>query len=161
MFGGLEATAKAITTGTYNLLVEQQWDSLVARPDMISHAVSELLRFAPPIGPARVVTRDAVLRDVPLCAGQMAVLDVASACRDSRQYDDAEILDIAREPGRQLAFGAGPHFCLGANLAKVTLETAFATLTHRFPELQLTDADSIEWDHDTFHGIVELPVLVS
>jgi cytochrome P450 len=161
VFGGLEATAKAITTGTHNLIVEGQWDALVARPEMVAHAVSELLRFSPPIGPARVVTQDATLRDVPLHAGQMAVLDVASACRDPRHYDNADALDITREPGRQLAFGAGPHFCLGANLAKITLESAFATLTHRLPGLKLSESRPIEWDHDTFHGIVQLPVVVN
>lgn len=159
VFGGLEATAKAITTGVHHLLVEGQWEQLVARPDRASHAVSELLRFSPPIGPARLVADDVILQDVPLHQGQMAILHLASACRDPGRYEDPDVLDIGRDPGRLLAFGAGPHFCLGANLAKVTLETALVTLTRRLPELALVDdRDRVRWDHNTFHGIVELPV---
>jgi cytochrome P450 len=159
VFGGLEATAKVITTGVYHLLVEDQWKALVARPDMASHAVDELLRFSPPIGPARVTTDDAEVRDVPLCAGQLVMLNIEAACRDEQHYDDPEVLDITRDPGRQLAFGAGPHYCLGANLAKVVLETAFVTLARRFPDLSLADdGQEVVWDHNTFHGIVSLPV---
>lgn len=158
VFGGLEATAKVITTGLYHLVTEDQWDTLVAKPDNVAHAVSELLRFSPPIGPARVVAEGTIIRDVPMTAGQMAILDVAGACRDPRRYENPEDLDIDREPGRQLAFGAGPHFCLGANLAKVVLEVAFATLATRFPDLTLAGDSEAKWDHETFHGIVELHV---
>ncbi len=159
VFGGLEATAKAITTGVYHLLVEQQWKALVARPDMAPRAVHELLRFSPPVGPARVATDDVVIRGVPLCAGQLLMLDIDAACRDAQHDDDPEALDITRSPGRQLAFGAGPHHCLGANLAKVVLETAFVTLARRWPDLALAaDEQDVVWDHNTFHGIVALPV---
>lgn len=162
VFGGLEATAKAITTGVYHLLAENQWSTLLARPDLAPRAVSEVLRFTPPIGPARLTTEDTVVRDVPLCAGQMAMLNIGAACRDPQHYEHPKVLDINREPGRQLAFGAGPHFCLGANLARVVLETALGTLARRWPGLALVDAgQGVVWDHNTFHGVVALPVTVT
>ncbi len=159
VFGGLEATAKVLTTGSYHLQVEGRWKTLAEHPEHLGHAVAELLRFSPPIGPARVAADDVTLRDVPLCAGQLAVLFIEQAGRDPERYEEPESLIVEREPGRQLAFGAGPHFCLGANLAKVVLETGFSTLTQRFPDLVLAGEEGeTVWDHNTFHGIVELHV---
>jgi cytochrome P450 len=161
VFGGLEATAKVITTGLFNLLNEQQWSNLADHPELANHAVAELLRFAPPTGVARLAREDLVCRDVQLRSGQMAILDLEAACRDARRYPQPEMLDVSRDTGRQLAFGAGPHFCLGANLAKVVLETAFRTLATRFPTLHLASAsDGVTWDYETFHGIVSLPVIL-
>jgi cytochrome P450 len=160
LFGGLEATAKAIATGTFHLLHENRWRDLVERPDLAAHAVAELLRFAPP-GPAvgRFAREDMVCQDVQVHAGQLVLLDLSAACRDARRYREPDTLDITRDPGRQLAFGAGPHFCLGANLARVVLESAFTTLATRFPDLSLAgSSDEIEWDFETFEGIVGLPL---
>jgi len=159
VFGGLEATAKAITTGVFHLLGEKQWSELAANPELAGHAAAELLRFAPPTGVARFAREDLVCRDVQLHGGQMSILDLEGACRDARRYAEPDTLDLTRETGRQLAFGAGPHFCLGANLAKVVLETAFRTLATRFPALDLACApDDVRWDYDTFQGVVSLPV---
>jgi cytochrome P450 len=159
VFGGLEATAKAITTGVFHLLNENRWSELAGEPELAAHAVAELLRFAPPTGVARFAREDLVCRDVQLRSGQMAILDLEGACRDARRYTDPDTLDLARETGRQLAFGAGPHFCLGANLAKVVLETAFQTLATRFPTLHIAgEPQDVGWDYETFHGIVSLPV---
>ena len=132
---------------------------LAEHPEHLGHAVSEILRFSPPIGPARLVAEDVTLRDVPLCAGQLAILYLEPAGRDPERYDEPDSLIVEREPGRQLAFGAGPHFCLGANLAKVVLESGFSTLTRRFPHMTLIGDDgNAVWDHHTFHGVVELHV---
>lgn len=161
VFGGLEATAKATTTGVFHLLNEKQWDALTETPDLAAHAVAELLRFAPPTGVARFAREDLVCRDVQLHSGQMALLDLERACRDARRYSQPETLDLARDPGRQLAFGAGAHFCLGANLAKVVLESAFRTLVTRFPTLHLAcSAEDVGWDYETFAGIVSLPIVL-
>jgi cytochrome P450 len=89
----------------------------------------------------------------------MALLNLEGACRDARRYTEPDTLDLSRDTGRQLAFGAGPHFCLGANLAKLVLETAFTTLATRYPTLQLAVApEDVGWDYETFAGIVSLPV---
>ena len=61
---------------------------------------------------------------------------------------------------RQLTFGAGTHFCLGANLAKVVLESAFRELPSRFPNLELAcEPEAVGWDYETFYGIISLPVV--
>jgi cytochrome P450 len=159
VFGGLEATAKAITTGVFHLLNEKKWSELSGDPELAGRAVAELLRFAPPTGVARYAREDLVCRDVHLRGGQMAILDLEGACRDRRRYPEPDTLDLSRDTGRQLAFGAGPHFCLGANLAKVVLETAFQTLVTRFPAIHLACApEGVVWDYETFQGIISLPV---
>lgn len=159
VFGGLEATAKVLTAGVFHLLNEQQWDRLAAAPELAASTVAEVLRFAPPTTVGRLATEDLVCCDVQLHAGQMALLDLAGACRDPNRYTDPDKLDISRGAGRQLAFGAGAHFCLGANLAKVVLETGFTTLATAFPTLQLAcPPEAVGWDYETFIGIVSLPV---
>jgi cytochrome P450 len=159
VFGGLEATAKVVTTGVFHLLNENQWDELTEVPELAGNAVAELLRFAPPTGVARLAREDLVCRDVQLHSGQMAILNLEGACRDARRHTEPDTLDLSRDIGRQLAFGAGPHFCLGANLAKIVLETAFNTLATRYPKLALACApEDVGWDYDTFAGIVSLPV---
>lgn len=157
VFGGLEATAKVITTGVYHLQSEGRWIALAEDPDLLPTAVPELLRFAPPVGAARYAREDLVTGDVALAAGQLAMLTIDAACKDSRKYECPMQLQLGRKPGRQIAFGAGPHFCLGANLAKVILEEAFAELTRRYPTATLQDGDGLaKWDYDTFHGITHL-----
>ena len=159
VFGGLEATAKVITTGVFHLVNEQQWGTITDRPELVRDAVTELLRFAPPTSVARFAREDLVCRDVQLHAGQMAILDLEGACRDPRRYAQPDTLDLTRAGARQLAFGAGVHFCLGANLARVVLETAFTTLAARFPNLELAVApEGVVWDYETFAGVVSLPV---
>lgn len=160
VFGGLEATAKAITSSVYHLITNEQWGELAAHPEHAGTAVVELLRFAPPVGTARFAQADLVVQDVQLTAGQMVLLDVEAACRDSRKVTNPGTLDLTREPGRQLTFGAGPHFCLGASLAKVVLESAFRELPARFPKLELAcDPEEVGWDYETFTGVVVLPVI--
>src|SRR6202011_2774528 len=100
-----------------------------------------------------------VVRAAPLNAGQMPLLDLEGACRDARRYTDPDTLDLSRDTGRHLAFGAGAHFCLGANLAKGVPGPGFWTLVTRFPTLAFACApEDVSWDYETFAGIVSLPV---
>ena len=157
VFGGLEATAKVITSGVYHLQTENRWIELAENPDRLSSAVSELLRYAPPTSVARFAHEDFVTGDVSLAAGQLAMLPIDAACKDPSKYECPMQLQLERKPGRQIAFGAGPHFCLGANLAKVILEEAFAELTQRYRAAKLLNGDGqAKWDYDTFHGITHL-----
>jgi cytochrome P450 len=161
VFGGLEATAKALTTGVFNLLVHDQWTALADNPEHVEHAVVELLRFTPPTAIGRLVGEDGEFAGATLHAGQLVLLDIEAACRDARRYENPDQLDIARPAGRQLTFGAGAHFCLGANLAKLVLAVALRTLGAHFPSMSLAvPPEDVVWDFETFAGIVSLPVRV-
>jgi cytochrome P450 len=154
VFGGMETTAKAIASGICHLLEHDQYRALVDDPALIPGATSELLRFLPPSPVlARGVPDDLVCQHVALKQGQVAGINLLSACHDPSRYANPGEIDVHRDPGKQLAFGAGAHFCLGANLAKLTLNVAFETITRRFPTLQV-DPDSLVWDRGGFAGVV-------
>ena len=88
------------------------------------------------------------------------ILSINSANRDPSVFDDAETFDPDREERGHVGFGHGPHFCIGASLARVELRTVFATLARRLPGLRLAaDLDSIDVrkDHIT-GGVTALPV---
>ena len=162
VFAGLEATAKALATGTYFLVSHGQLATLASRPEAIPTAALEVLRFAPPAqNVARFAPEDMVCQDVPLRAGQVVSANIVAACRDPRRYANPDELDITRHAPKQLAFGAGPHYCLGASLAKMAMEIAFATLSSRCPDLTLVGEDgNVEWDYEGFAGVVHLDCTV-
>lgn len=160
VFAGLEATAKGVCTGTYVLIEHGQLHRLADDPDLVATAVLETLRFSPPAqNVARFAPDDMVCRDVALRAGQVVSADIVAACRDPRRYDDPDGFDIARPAGKQLAFGAGAHYCLGANLAKLGLGVAFEQLAGRVPGLSVATGAEPTWDHEGFSGIVGLDVV--
>jgi cytochrome P450 len=165
VFGGLEATAKSIATGVYNLLAHDKVAELSQHRDRIPAAVLELLRFAPPAqNVARLAPEDLVCQHVALRAGQVASANLVAACRDPKRHQNPDSLDFDRESSKQLAFGAGTHYCLGANLAKLALGVAFETLLDRFPAMSLAEgadcSDGVVWDYEGFAGVVALPVML-
>jgi hypothetical protein len=161
VFAGLEATAKAVATGTYFLIANGQLAALAADPETIPSAVLEVLRFSPPAqNVARFAPIDMVCQDVAIRAGQVASANIVAACRDPRRYKNPDELDITRHAPKQLAFGAGPHYCLGASLAKLAMEIAFETLSSRFPTIALAGDGGVEWDYEGFAGVVHLDCIV-
>jgi cytochrome P450 family 142 subfamily A polypeptide 1 len=101
-------------------------------------AVEELLRWVSPIkNMARTVTGDVELRGEQLREGDQVILLYPSANRDEEVFERPEELDLAREPNPHLAFGFGPHFCLGASLARLELRVMFRELLSRLPDLEL------------------------
>lgn len=162
VFAGLEATAKGVCTGTYVLIEHGQLRRLADDPDLVATAVLETLRFSPPAqNVARFAPDDMVCRDVALRAGQVVSADIVAACRDPRRHDDPDGFDIARAAGKQLAFGAGAHYCLGANLAKLGLGIAFEQLARRVPDLSVAAGAEPTWDHEGFSGVVGLDVVTN
>jgi cytochrome P450 family 142 subfamily A polypeptide 1 len=89
---------------------------------------------------ARTATRDVELRGRTIRAGQKVLLLYPSANRDAAQFADPDTFDPTRTPNEHVAFGFGPHFCLGAALARLELRVAFRRLAERLPDLRLADA---------------------
>ena len=100
VFGGLEATAKVITTGVFHLLEHDAWKPLVDDPTRAAAAAEELLRFAPPTGVGRAVMEDGECRGIPLKAGQMVILSLHSACHDASRFPEPETIRFDRDHGR-------------------------------------------------------------
>jgi cytochrome P450 family 142 subfamily A polypeptide 1 len=118
---------------------QQAW--LAEDLDRLPVAVEELLRWVSPIkNMARTVTADVVVRGEQLHEGDQLILLYPSANRDEAVFDRPEALDLSREPNPHLAFGFGPHFCLGASLARLELRVMFRELLTRLPDLELVGA---------------------
>jgi cytochrome P450 len=128
---GHETTANLIGNGTLALLEHpDQLDWLRRHPDLSAQAVDELVRFDSPIQIAsRVASSDLILDGIAVHEGQQAIVVLGAANRDPARYADPGRLDLARTQSPHLAFGNGPHFCLGAGLARLTARETFVRLS--------------------------------
>jgi len=139
---GNETTRNAIAGGVAALVEHRdQAVRLASDPDgLVETAVEEILRWASPVIQfARQATRDTTVGGVPIPAGDRVVLWYPSANRDERQFPEPYRFDVGRAPNQHLAFGHGPHFCLGANLARWELRAAFRELAVLLPSIELAD----------------------
>ncbi len=142
LIGGDETTRHVISGGMYQLLVHHdQRQRLAERPsDLIGGAVEEMLRWVTPIkNMARHVTTDTAVGGADLRKGDRLLLCYPSANRDEAVFDDPFTFDIERHPNDHVAFGFGPHFCLGNSLARLEIEVMVTRLLERLPDLRLVD----------------------
>ena len=137
---GSETTRNAISIGLLALLDHpDQLETLRKDPNAMRPAVEEILRWSSPVAYfARRATRDTEIRGVPIAKGERVTLWYPSANRDEEVFDDPFRFDIHREPNPHLAFGGGgPHFCLGANLARREIAILFEELLGRTREIEV------------------------
>ncbi|MFI7678472.1 cytochrome P450 [Actinophytocola sp. NPDC049390] len=160
---GHETTVNLIGNGAIALLRNpDQLALLRARPDLAANAVEELLRYDSPVQQSRRITIAPYTiggREIP--AGAFVIAGLASANRDDRHFGpDANVLRIDREEARtHVSFGAGPHHCLGAALARLEGRLALGKLVSRFPDLSLNG--DVEWNGRlNLRGAAKLPVAV-
>ena len=158
---GNETTRNAIAHGM-NAFLENldQWDLLVSHPAAHIHgATEEILRWASPVMYFRRNARqDVTLRDVTIKAGEKISLWYISANRDEEVFDDPFSFDVGRDPNPHIAFGGGgPHFCLGAQLARLEIRVLFEELVARVPQVEpLGEPDRLR--SNFIGGIKHLPV---
>jgi len=161
---GHETTVNLIAGGTLALLRHPDQLALLRQdPALAPNAVEELLRYDSPVQASRRITLEPVeIGDTEIPAGAFVMASLASANRDELFWgSDASELKLARENARQhVSFGAGPHHCLGASLARLEATTAFQRLASRFPGLAL-DGD-VTWNgRINLRGPAHLPVTLS
>ncbi len=140
--GGDETTRHVISGGVYELLREpHHWEALRRDRTLIPSAVEEMLRWVSPIkNMARTATTDVELAGQRIAAGDTLLLLYPSANRDETVFADPFRFDIHRRPNEHVAFGFGPHFCLGANLARLELRVVLEQLLDRLPDLALAES---------------------
>lgn len=160
---GHETTVNLIANGTLALFEHPaEFARLRSNPDVLKSAIEEMLRYYGPVETSlsRFVREDGEFAGEPVRRGEQIVALLASANHDETRFPDAERFDISREPNRHLAFGTGIHSCLGATLARLEGQIAFATLLARHPELALAvPRDQLAWRDGTFlRGLTRLPV---
>jgi cytochrome P450 len=109
-------------------------------------------------GTVRVAANDLELDGARIGKGERVLVMLAAANRDPAQFPDPDRLDVGRNERRHLAFGLGPHFCLGAALARLEGQIAIATLAEQFPGMRLA-TEAPEWTPSVFfRGLRTLPV---
>lgn len=167
LIAGHETTANLIGNGMYLLLSHlDQLELLRSDPGLVGTAIEEFLRFESPTdrGTLRIAGEDMRIGDVDIPKDSFVHLCLASANRDPAQFDDPDTFDIARTPNHHLSFGRGPHFCAGANLARLEGEIAFNTLLRRLPNLRLAvPVEDLTWmaDSSVSRGLRSLPVKIA
>ncbi len=133
-------TTRNLLSGGLAALADQpgEWARLRSDPDLLAPAADELARLTTPvISFLRTATVDTELRGTPIGAGDPVLLIYASANRDEAVFGSgADRLDVGRQPNPHVAFGFGPHFCLGAALARLEIRIVLEELTGRFATLE-------------------------
>lgn len=160
LIAGNETTTNLIGNGALALLRHpDQLQMLRDDPALIESAVEELLRYDSPVqATGRVALEKMEIGGKNIEKGHMLVTHLGAANRDPEKFPDPDRLDIRRQDNRHLAFGQGPHFCLGAPLARAEGQIAISTLLRRFHRLRL-DIEAPEWRPTIIlRGLKALPV---
>jgi cytochrome P450 len=150
--GGVETVSSALPSFVYTLLTNPDELALLrAKPELMPSAVEELLRYVP-INTAAMFARYAVadvrFGDVVVRAGDPVLPALHAANRDPEVFADPERIDLTRSPNPHMAFGHGPHHCIGAQLARLELQESLSELLARFPKLRLADGvDGVKWEY--------------
>ncbi|HWO35911.1 MAG TPA: cytochrome P450 [Candidatus Acidoferrum sp.] len=162
LFAGHETTRNLIGNGMYTLLQNpQETAELRERPEIIRSAVEEILRYESPVQfTARVLKEDIEICGQPIRKGWTVLCMLGAANRDPKQFKEPNQLDLKRLNNQHLAFSAGLHFCIGAQLARLEGQIALLNLVQRFPQMKLTGPRP-EWASTFgFRGLKSLPVIL-
>jgi cytochrome P450 PksS len=164
LVAGHETTVNLISGSALALLERpEQADALRNDPSLAKPAVEELLRYTSPVEMAteRYPREDVEIGGTTIPRGELVLAVLGSANRDERHFEDPNVLDLARDPNRHLAFGrGGVHHCLGAPLARMEGQIALSAFLKRFPEARLAVApESLRWRRGVFlRGLERLPL---
>ena len=134
-------TTSATIAGGLQALIENpdQRKRLRDNPDLMPLATEEMIRWVTPVKEfMRTATVDTTVRGVPIAKGEAVYLSYVSANHDEEVFDDPFRFDVARDPNKHLAFGYGVHFCLGAALARIEVNSFFTELLPRLKSIELS-----------------------
>lgn len=160
LLAGHETTRNLLGNGLQALLQHPaQWQDLLADPALVPGAVRELLRYDSPVQyTGRRVITDTILCGQRLRRGDLVIALIGSANRDPDRYTNPEVLDIRRREPTHLSFGRGAHVCIGAGLALMQAEIAFASLLEHLPTLMLAGRAQ-QNGNAALRGLAYLPVM--
>jgi len=154
-------TTRNLMSGAMTAFFEHpdQWELLRRDRSLLAPAVEEMLRYVTPVMHfRRTATMDQELGGQPIQEGDKVVFWHTSANRDDRVFTNPDTFDIARKPNNHIAFGGGgPHFCLGANLARMEIMVMFDRLLDRIPDIRL-DGEVQRLQSNFINGTKHIPV---
>lgn len=161
LVAGNETTRNGISQGMLALFQHpEERARLAADPSLWNTAADEILRWTSPVrAMRRVALRDTVIAGQPIREGESVVMVYASANRDETVFDDPHRFRVDRSPNEHLAFGFGPHYCLGANLARMEIRTVLRIVLERLPDIRLAAGrEAVQTPSALIDGLLELPV---
>jgi len=163
--GGAETTRNAIAGGLERLTnAPDQYDDLHEHPELIPNAVEEIIRWVCPfINMYRTAARDYELHGKVIKEGQQVGLTYAAANRDPSKFPDPHHFDIRRDfsKGKHLAFGLGPHFCLGASLARLEIRLSLEEMVERVARIDIPAGEEVEYISSSFiRGLRKFPAVL-
>lgn len=158
LLGGNVTISQVPTTTLADLMGTSTLDSWAAEPSLLGSGVEEALRWATPNTHfLRYAVSDTELRGQRINAGDAVVVWLASANRDEDAFPDPFTFDVRRRPNRHLAFGLGPHYCVGNSVVRDVLKLFFAELFSRFTGLAQT-GPGVRLHSHTISGWASLPI---
>jgi cytochrome P450 len=153
---GNETTRNAVSGSVVALQDQGLWSWLAGHPEALPTAVEELLRYVSPVQQfRRTATTDTVLGDQEIRAGDKVVIWFGAANHDPGVFTNPHRLDLERDPNQHVAFGVGPHFCLGSHLARLELSEMLRRLLERAPNLTIGEPTHIA--SNFINGVSRLP----
>jgi cholest-4-en-3-one 26-monooxygenase len=157
-------TTRNLMSGAMQAFFEnpEQWQRLLDDRRLLPGAVEEMLRFVTPVmNFRRTAMTDTVLSGTEIAAGDKVVFFHASANRDEEVFVHPDVFDVTRDPNPHVAFGGGgPHFCLGAHLARMEIRVMFEHLLDRMPDIRQDGAPQ-RLQSQFINGVKHLPVAFS
>jgi cytochrome P450 len=159
MLGGMDTAWSVISSMLWHLAQHREdRRRLVEEPALIPSAVEEFLRFYAPLNLARITTTTTEVNGVEIGEDESVLMCYGSANRDAEVFDDPDQVIIDRSPNRHMAFGLGPHRCIGSNIARLELKVALEEWLAAFPEFSLSDPDAVTWTLGQVWGPANVPV---
>ena len=162
LVGGNETTRNVIAGGLEALVRRpEQLEWAMQSPENLESAMEEMLRWVSPINHMnRSTTEDVEVRGTTIPAGSQVLMHYLSANRDEDAFAEPDEFDAKRSPNPHIAFGWGPHLCLGANLARLELRSIFREMFTRLKNIRFSRSDFVpQYSHASFvRGIHSLPV---
>jgi cytochrome P450 len=141
---GLDTVSVTLGWSFYHLATHpEDLASIIEQPEAIPTAIEEFLRAYAIVIPARKVMKDIEIQGCPMKAGDMVNIPLNAATRDEAAFEDAKTVDIERSPNNHIAFGAGPHRCLGSHLARRELRIALEEWHKRIPNYRLVPGSEL------------------
>lgn len=163
LVAGNETTTNLIGNAVLELLAHPDaLEALRAEPALLPDAIEEVLRFSSPVQmDPRRATRAVELHGVPVRKDQFVIGWIGSANRDEAVFERPDVFDIRRTGSRHLAFGFGPHYCLGASLASLEAQVAIGVLLERTRSFRRVDDDPLPLHPSiVFRGVRALPLRI-
>ncbi|MBW2500295.1 MAG: cytochrome P450 [Deltaproteobacteria bacterium] len=143
IIAGLDTVTATLGCNTVYLATNpDQRRRLVEEPDLMPSAIEELLRWETPVlGIPRIAREDVTIAGYEIKAGEMVTLLLGAANVDDGEFPQPEVVDLARESNRHLAFGGGAHRCLGSHLARMELSVAMEEWHKRIPDYRVAEGE--------------------